>query len=840
MRRWLAVFLAAFLPPTAVMVFFAWRAQAPRSSADDKPLVSVARTGLPQKGTARGVAIRVYEGDHMLAEISGSDAEFEGRDRAVFRNAVIRAWPEKGSNPRQPDEVLIRADRAEVDRNGFVARVVGNVHVETPDGDTLRAGDLRILFGKRLQDADGKEVVDHSEKAVDTDGPVELTTGESTLRGTGFHGNLGLKSFRFDREIAGKLIGTAADFSPTAGHRASRKPEDVVFTAVGPVTGEPLPSEGRVRRTRLVMGGGVSAMRIDPETEKPTRLSCSMLTAEIRREKPPLPPSLAAWEATQGMYRAMGLEPVRPPEMEAVRVPQPKLRLERLLLEGDVRVTDPRIEVEADSLETVNAADGSGTTTVRGPKKRLVFRERGAMSLGPMGGGGAGDGKGGPVEVTAMDDIRIVRGPDGSDGAPGPATIGLSRWVWVREGERELTCDALRLDLAAETGDPGTPGLGYAPRTVEATGNVVLKEPARNARADSLKWSAATDVVTLESAVGAEVADPKSRLRAKRIEFDNKAGRITCTGDVVAEGEGGGLAPASLVEMNPAAGKDAGGKWTLSCPEFTGVMVERELESLDAKGPVVITTESSTATSDALHFAGGLVVLTGRPARIVSGEDFIEASEIALNPESGKAVLHGVKQIRLHLKGGMSGLAGLAPARPATAGGDAAAPTPVTLSCSGPVVIDRDAGLFIARDRVLLRSPESPAEPGKPAPPDSRLEADRLWLHFEPQTRELLGARATGRVLLRTASLYASGDRLTYDVKSGTAAFTGVGKPRFRGSDGFSANVDEVQISDGGRTLKFPARHSKGSISFPSGAPGERRPDDFLRNPFGDLKPKHK
>ncbi len=839
MRRWLAVFLAAFVPPTAVMVFFAWRAQAPRGSTDDRPLVSVARSGLPKKGTARGVAIRVYEGDHMLAEISGSEAEFEGRDRALFKDAVIRAWPEKGGNERQPDEVLVRADRAEVDRDGFVARVVGNVRIDTPEGDTLRASDLRILFGKRIQDGDGKEIVDHSEKTVDTDGPVELSTGESVLRGTGFHGNLGLKSFRFDKAISGKLIGTAADFSPTASHRATQKPEDITFAAGGPVTGEPLSAEGRVRRTRLVLGGGVSAMRIDPDTEKPTSLTCSTLTAEIRREKPPLPPSLAAWEALQAMQRAMGLDAVKPPEIEAARVPQPKIRLERLRLEGDVRVMDPRIEMDAESLETVNAPDGSGVTTVAGPKKRLVFRERGAMSLGRMGGGGTGGEKGGPVEITAMDDIRIVRAPDGADGAPGPATIGLSRWVWVREGGRELTCDALRMDMAPDAGDATKPGIGYAPRAIEATGNVVLKEPGRNARADSLKWAADSDVVTLHSDVGAEVGDGKNRLFAKTIEFDNKAGRIRCTGNVVAEGEGGGLAPASLVELAPGAGKD-GGRWTMTCPEFTGVMTAGALESLDAKGPVSISTDSTTATADALHFAAGQVILTGRPARIVSGEDLVEAAEISMSPDTGKAVLHGVKQIRLHLKGGMSGLAGLAPSRPATAGGDAAAPTPVMLSCTGPVVIDRDAGLFIARDRVLVRSPESPAEPGKPPPPVSRLEAERLWLHFEPQNRELLGARATGRVLLRTSSLFASGDRLTYDVKSGTASFTGIGKPRFRGADGFSASVDEVQISDGGRTLKFPARHSQGSISFPSGTPGERRPDDFLRNPFGDLKPKKK
>jgi len=533
------------------------------------------------------------------------------------------------------------------------------------------------------------------------------------------------------------------------------------------------------------------------------------------------------------------MDPKKPPEMAGSPPAQPRIRLERLLAEGGVAVDDPRVDLEADSLETVNAEDGGAVTTIRGPKKRLEFHERGAMSLGPMGGAGAGS-KGGPVEVTAMDDIRIVRAADGADGAPGNATIGLSRWVWIREGARELTCDALKLELAPEpaTADKGKKaGLGYAPATLAATGNVLLKEPGRSARADELKWTAADDAVTLHSDAGAEVADPKSRLVAKTIIFDNKAGRITCRGNVQASGEGGGLAPASLVDLNAAAGKD-GGKWELRCPEFTGVMAKSELESLDAMGPVTITTDSTTATSDALHFADKTAVLTGRPARIVSGKDVIEAWEIALSPETGKAVLHGVKEIRLHLKGGLGGLAGLAPARPATAGGEAEAPTPVILSCSGPVVIERDSGMFIARDRVLVRSPEVVSGTGKS--PESRLEAERLWLHFEPQTRQLLGARATGRVQLKTSSLFASGDRLTYDVHTGTASFTGIGKPRLMSANGGAINADEIQISNGGRTLSLPARHSKGSISFPTGGPGDRRPDDFLRNPFGDLKPKPK
>lgn len=834
MRRWIAVFLAAFVPPTAVMVFFAWRAQAPRAGGDDRPLVSVARAGLPQKGTARGVAIRVYEDDDLVAEIAGSEAEFEGRERAVFRDAVIRAWPEKGRHERAPEEVLVRAGRAEIDRNGFVARVVGNVVIETPEGDTLRAEDLKILFGKRIRDAEGKEIVDHSEKTVDTDGPVELTVGDSRLRGTGFHGNLGLKAFRLERDIRGELVGTQADFSPTATHRAGQKPEDVTFRAGGPVTGDPLPAEGRARRTRLVMNGGVSMMRIDPDTEKPTTLACDTLTAEVLREKPPLPPSLAAWEAAQGVGRAMGLQPTPPPELAGAKPPPARLHLERLLLEGHVVIVDPRIGVEADLVETTNARDGSGATAVRGPKKRIVFHEKGALELGPMGAKKEGAGRGGPVEVTAMDDVRIVRAADGSDGARGAVTIGLSRWVWVREGARELTCDALRLDLASAPQEGKDGALGYAARGVEASGNVLLKETGRTARADTIRWTAESDTVTLHSDAGAEVSDPKSRLAAKTIAFDNRTGRIRCEGNVVAEGEGGSLAPSSLVEIGGGS-RPAATRWKLTCPSFTGEMAESELRSLDAAGPVQITTDNSTATAAALHYAGGQAVLTGSPARVVTGEDFVEASEIALSPDTGRAVLHGVRRIRLHLKGGMSGLAGLAPARPA---GDAAAPTPVTLACSGPVVIDRNAGLFVARDRVLVRSPETAAEPGKPAPPDARLEAERLWLHFEPQTRELLGARATGRVLLRTSSLFAAGDRLTYDVATGTAAFTGIGKPLFKSGKGVFANVDEVVIRDGGRTLEFPARHSKGSISFPSGGPGERRPDDFLRNPFGDLKPR--
>ncbi|MEK7466001.1 MAG: hypothetical protein AAB074_01185 [Planctomycetota bacterium] len=835
MRRWIAVFLAAFIPPTAVMVFFAWRAQAPRGNGDDSPLVTISKKGLPI-GTARGVAIVVYEGDRMVAEITGAEAQIEGRDRAVFTDAVIRAWPEKSDNPRQPEEVTIRARRAEIDREGFVARVIGNVLVATPEGDTLRAEDLKILFGKRIQQEDGKEIVDRSEKTIDSRGPVELASGDSVLRGTGFHGNLALKSFRFDRAVSGTFFGTSADFAATAASRTSRKPEDVTFHAGGPVTGEPLESEGKTRRTRLVMAGGVEVLRIDAETEKPTRMRCGTATADIRRRTPPPPAWFPAWEASEALARSMGMELQKPAEVAAIRPPHPRVSLERLLAEGGVAVQDPRVNLEAESLETVNAEDGSGVTTLRGPKKRLEFHDRGAMSLGPMGDAGAG-----PKEVTAMDDIRIVRAADGADGEPGPATIGLSRWVWVREGARELTCDSMRLDLAPDAA-PATggkkSGFGYAPSSLAATGNVIVKEPGQSARADTLSWNAAEDTVTLLSDAGAEVVLPDKRLVAKKILFDNKTSRITCRGNVVASGEGGGFVPTSLIELNTESGA-SGGPWELRCPEFTGVMT-KEQECLDAMGPVTLTTDTTTAAGDALHYEKNHVVLTGRPARIVSGKDIVEAWEIALAPDTGRAVLRGVKEIRFHMNGGLGGLAGLAPSRPATAGGDAEAPTPVILTCSGPVVIDRDAGMFIARDCVLVRSPESAAVPGKPPPPLARLEADRVWIHFEPQTRELLGAIATGRVRLRSSSLIAAGDRLTYDVPTGTAAFTGIGKPLFANArDGSSVRVDEVQVADGGRTLKFLARHSKGSISFPEG-PAQDRPGNFLQNPFGNLKPKPK
>jgi len=660
MRRWITIFLIAFLPPAAVMLYFATRGPGAAPAGSDAPLVGRATGDLPPKGQslAEAAQIYVYEGDRELARISGRTAVFEGRERAVFQNPEITAWPEKGQLKRQPTQVAIRADRAEVDREKRTARLSGRVRVDSPEGDRLTAETM---------------ILDFNDKTVKSDGLVEIVSRESRFRGTGFHGSIALRSFRFDRDVEGTLLETRGDLSPAGASKPGEVPEDVTFRAGGPVTAEPLEDRDGARRTRLVMDGGVDLTRVDPATKSPTRVVSRTLTLDFRREVPAPPPDAA----------------------HAPSAPQPRLFLERLAASGDVTITDPRGEIKADELVSDNRTDGSSVTTVKGPAKRVVFRERPPVEFGSLGRVES-TGKG-PVEVTCMDDLRIVRGPNLPTGEPGIATVGLSRWVQVRDGGRQLDADALVMQLRPRRGRDGG-GFGYAPRCLEATGNVLVVEPGRSARADRLYWDAVSDRLWMWGAPAAEVADAKTRLRARRIVFDNRLGLVTLTDSVDLEGEGGGgVAPAGIFNLSPRGGPD-GTHWRLRCRRLEATMKDQDISGLHAAGDVEIRTEDTVTTSETLSYDHDIARLTGHPVRIESGRDFVEARAVTMDAKRKTALLTGVKRMTMHVKGGMQGLVGLTPAQPEAA----SAETPVTLTCRGPVWVDQTRGAFVARDGVVV------------------------------------------------------------------------------------------------------------------------------------------
>jgi len=358
----------------------------------------------------------------------------------------------------------------------------------------------------------------------------------------------------------------------------------------------------------------------------------------------------------------------------------------------------------------------------------------------------------------------------------------------------------------------------------------MVVEPGRSARADRLYWDAVSDRLWMWGAPAAEVADAKTRLRARRIVFDNRLGLVTLTDSVDLEGEGGGgVAPAGIFNLSPRGGPD-GTHWRLRCRRLEATMKDQDISGLHAAGDVEIRTEDTVTTSETLSYDHDIARLTGHPVRIESGRDFVEARAVTMDAKRKTALLTGVKRMTMHVKGGMQGLVGLTPAQPEAA----SAETPVTLTCRGPVWVDQTRGAFVARDGVVVTTPqEGPAD----NPGDSRLETDRLFLSFNPETRELTEARATGRVWLRTPTTAAAGDRLVYDVPTATASFSGLGKALIS-REGSVMRVDEILVSDGGKTIRFLARHSKGSISFPDrGRPGER-PDDWMKNPLRDLTPK--
>jgi lipopolysaccharide export system protein LptA len=524
--------------------------------------------------------------------------------------------------------------------------------------------------------------------------------------------------------------------------------------------------------------------------------------------------------------RGLGLDPMPAPALW----PQARARLERLDAAGDASLADARIEMEGDAFSTEMKADGSAVTALRGPKKRILLKERGGLSLGAFAGGKRGEGAGGPVEVTAMDDIRIERGPDGPNGEPGPAAASLARWVRVREGARELTADALALTL--QPSKEG--GAGYVPGRLEARGNVRLKDGARGAQADEADWDAAADRVELRASTAAEAYDGETRLRAPRIAFDNRAGTLACDAPVAAQGVGGAMAPGEVLGGEKAEKKGEDREWKLTCGAMTGRLENGEMRELNAAGPVEIVTGDSHTTADRLEFDGRRVRLHGRPLRMTAGADVVEAAFADIHSRDGAAVLRGVKEIRLNVKGGMDSLVGLAP----SASAEGAPDSPIFLTCRGPVTFDRARGLFTARDEVLVRAPEAPNDPSR-KPGESRLEAERLFLFLDPATRKLAAAEAWGRVVLRSRDAVGKGDRLLYDVPSGTASFTGTGKPLLW-KDGSAMRVDEILISDGGKTIKFLARHSAGSISFPDKGGGGAQGRNFMRDPFGGLMPEKK
>ena len=105
------------------------------------------------------------------------------------------------------------------------------------------------------------------------------------------------------------------------------------------------------------------------------------------------------------------------------------------------------------------------------------------------------------------------------------------------------------------------------------------------------------------------------------------------------------------------------------------------------------------------------------------------------------------------------------------------------------------------QDNVIVRSP------GPDGEPDRRLDAGRLWLRFDPESKKLFGIRAANRVLLHAGPNIGAGDRLDFDKISGTATFTANGQVRFV-SPRVRGATDVVLISDNGRTIQFRARSS--------------------------------
>ncbi|MBI2922642.1 MAG: LPS export ABC transporter periplasmic protein LptC [Planctomycetes bacterium] len=809
MRRFIAIFLLAFLPPMALIVWLSTpHARLNGSPASDKPLVGTDKSGLPPRGEhlAENVRIFVYEDDRQLAEIMGASAKFSGRELAVFEKTRIAAWPEKSEKYRQsPAEVHLTADLAEVDQRARTSRMRGHVSVQTPTGDRLDADDLFVNFGKRT---------------LDTDGPVVFVHGESTIRGTGFHGSIALKSFRFEKDVSGSFFGTRADWSPTAAAGPAALPEDVTFSAVGPVTGESTDADELTRRTRITLNGNVRLFRIDPASERPTTVLARTLALDFRRDMPPVPYGAVAWKRTSEFLGKFGPAP-RPPQAitAALLAARPTVSLERMEAIGDVSIVDPRAEIEADRVVSESRPDGSGVTLVQGHRKRIVFRDRAAMTMGPLGEVDA-PGASGPIEITCVDDLILSRRANSPEGEPGGATVSLSKWVEVRDGARELTADALTIELMPRDGPGGA--LGYAPRSLEAVGGVIMQEAGRSATADRLRWDVASDTLRLYGRPAAEVNDEKMRLQAARIYFDHRRNVVIADGKVVAAGEGGEVANTNFIKLNPR--KSGGsGHWELRCRHLETKTENGELLWLEAAGDLVLTTDDSVITGDALRFYAGMAHVSGHPVRIESGKDYVEARNASVNTLNKTATLYGVRQIFFMMKGGMEAMVGMngLDKKPA----DPDAETPVTLTCRGPVYVDQNLGSFFARDCVVVRSG------------DSRIDTDRLELTFDPATNKLSGARASGRVFLRTPDTAASGNRLVYDVPAATVSLTGVGKVSVWRSSSW-LRVDEILIAEGGKSVTFLARYSKGSISFPDkDRSGKPKSDWLKKGPFGDLQP---
>ncbi|NUN47527.1 MAG: LPS export ABC transporter periplasmic protein LptC [Candidatus Brocadiae bacterium] len=793
MRRFATIFLLAFLPPTVVMTLFALRSTGPSVADGGHPVISTATGGLPPRGVteARGVGILVYEGGRLLTEIRGGEANFQGRERGVIQDARIVAWPEPGMHAQQPAMVEVTADEAEVDREGHQAVARGNVRVTTSDGDRLIADELKITLGRAYVDAAGEKKVDRSQREIETAGPVTLERGESRIRGIGFHGNLGLRKFRFDKDVEGSFFGPRGVFlAEGPAEETAGPPEDLEFRAGGPVVFEPRESTPEISRSRLSMGGGVWIRRIDAKTERPATLTCRDLLIDLTRPTPPAgshPPGTAA-----------------------------KTEFERFTATGDVDIRDAEFSTTADAVTTDFRPDGSLSSLIKGPTKKIVLR--GGAGL-PLAGGRkppetAGGGE--PVEITAVDDIRIERAATAADGTPGNLTFALSRWVWVRQGAAELTAD--RLDLTvAQTKAPGATAASYAPRTLHAAGNVALRQEGRSARAETLVWNAEAGEITLADPAGAEVEDGATRLRARTIVFNDAAGTLHALDAVRLQGEGGGFAPASLLSTSDTASPGSGA-WTMTCHALTAALKDGEITEARAEGDVSVVTDDSATEADLIVLAGTRVHLTGAPVRITSGQDLAAADDVVIDTDRGTACLRAVREIRIRIKGGIEGMVGL-PSGPATE-----TERPLLLTCRGPVYVDQTRGTFSGRDGVTLRAVDGQGRL-------SRLDAERLSLRLDPATRQLSSALATGRVLLRSGDLRAAGDRLTYDVATRTAHFTGRGHPIFaQGAQ--TMRCEELVIADGGQTIKFLARRSKGSISFPDRTPSDARPEDLMKDPF--------
>jgi hypothetical protein len=831
MRRFVAVFLLAFIPPMAVLIWFSARS---RSADAGAPRAGVAGSpkpgGSPPVGEAlaEDARIYVYEGDRLVAEIRGRTARFTSPHWADLAGLEASAWPEKDPKGRAPEEVSIRADRARFDRSSRpgIEKSRGVLHLE---------GSVRVQGGASGDLAAERLDLDLDTNEIDVRGEAELRKGDSFVRGTGFRGSSTLRSYTFERGVEGRFCGTRADFDPHRAADPAKSPEDIRFAAGGPASVSPLPGEGPVTRRRVLLEGGVTMERTEEGGE--TKLTCRTLALDLAREEPAEPPEVQLWKRLGRMARGAGIGASPPPRIEAqMAALKPEHRMERMEARGDVVVRDPRAEIEADAVTTVSWADGSSTTTVAGPRKRILFRDRGSLDIGPIAREG---GLSAPIEITCMDDARIERAPDLSSGAAGPAELKLSRWVWIRTGEEEIQADAMAVRLvpraAAKSGE-----LGYAPHSLEATGGVILTQPGQAGRGDRLKWDTGSDRVWLTSDTAAEVTDGKMRLRAPTIIFDNKRRTGVAMGGVTVGGEGGDRAPSSVLSIAPRPGKAAAsGAWEMRCSRLDFASAGDGIGSLTAAGSVRIVSDDTTATADDLAWADDLAVLTGKPVRVVSAGDVVEANYVAIRtvtipatdpaaPPKKYAVvtLRAVWQVVLKVKGGMGamiGIGGVDPRAPRAAPGE---PSEVRLTCRGPIHIDQQSGSFIALGGFALSGAEG------------RMDGELLRVAFDAATGAVAAARADGRVFLRTPDTSAAGERLTWDASRNAAGLIGPPDVRlFR--NGAALHANEVVIADGGRTITFLAHHSKGSISFPDKdrpAPGRGR----IKYPFGGIVPESK